>query len=201
MSSRVCNIFSVAVALVFAAAVSLSAEAARAQEAAAAAEVAQAADNAGAADIGTDVLTRPPRGSLAAQLRLKLSLQMSAGTSLAASMNHNRQDWEMLSPEQRERFRGMAVAFLDKDPKQQEKLLLSYSAFLALDKQKREEYRVRADWVRAVVATFTAQERKQLESMSSMDRAKAIIARRDELVSQGKLKLQPTTQPTTAPAK
>jgi hypothetical protein len=200
MSSRVCNILSVAVALVFAAAVLLPAEAARAQEAAAAAEVAQAADNAGAG-IGTDVLTRPPRGSLAAQLRLKLSLQMSAGTSLAASMNHNRQDWEMLSPEQRERFRGMALAFLDKDPKQQEKLLLSYSAFLALDKQKREEYRVRADWVRAVVATFTAQERKQLESMSSMDRAKAIIARRDELVSQGKLKLQPATQPTTAPAK
>jgi hypothetical protein len=93
----------------------------------------------------------------------------------------------------------MAVAFLDKDPKELEKLLLSYSAFLSLDKQKQEEYRVRADWVRAVVATFTPQERKQLASMSSMDRAKAIIARRDELVSQGKLKV--ATQPTTAPAK
>ena len=200
MSARVWNIFAAAVALVFAAAVLLPAEAARAQEAAAAAEVAQAADNAGTGDIGTDVLTRPPRGSLAAQLRLKLSLQMTGGTSLAASMDHNRQDWQMLSPEQRERFRGMAVAFLNKDPKEQEKLLLSYSAFLALDKQKRQEYRTRADWVRAVVASFTPQERKQLESMSSMDRAKAIIARRDELVSQGKLKLQPTTQPATATA-
>ena len=187
-----------AMAAVFAAAVSLSAATARAQEAAAAAEVAQAADNAGAGDIATDVLTRPPRGSLAAQLRLKLSLQMSSGTSLAASMDHNRQDWEMLSPEQRERFRGMAVAFLDKDPKEQEKLLQRYWDFLSLDKQKREEYRVRAEWVRAVVATFSPQERKRLESMSSMDRAKAFIARRDELVSQGKLKL--TTQPTTAPA-
>ncbi len=184
-------------ALVFAAAVSLSAGIARAQEAAGAAEVAQGADNVD--DIGTGVLTRPPRGSLAAQLRLKLSLQMSSGTSLAAAMDHNRQDWEMLSPEQRERFRGMAVAFLDKDPKEQEKLLMSYSAFLSLDKQKREEYRVRADWVRAVVATFTPQERKRLASMSSVDRAKALIARRDELVSQGKLKL--ITQPTTAPAK
>jgi hypothetical protein len=92
------------------------------------------------------------------------------------------------------------VAFLNKDPKEQEKPLLSYSAFLALDKQKCQEYRTRADWVRAVVASFTPQERKQLESMSSMDRAKAIIARRDELVSQGKLKLQPTTQPATATA-
>jgi hypothetical protein len=197
MSVRVWNIL--AMALVFAAAVSLSAGIARAQEAAAAAEVAQGADNAGAGDIGTDVLTRPPRGSLAAQLRLKLSLQMSGGTSLAASMNHNRLDWEVLSPEQRERFRGMAVAFLNKNPKEQETLLRRYSDFLSLDKQKREEYRVRADWVRAVVATFTPQERKQLASMSSMDRAKALIARRDELVSQGKLKV--ATSPPTAPAK
>jgi len=199
MSARVWN--NLAMATVFAAAVWLPAGVARAQEAAAAAEVAQGADNAGPGDIGTDVLTRPPRGSLAAQLRLKLSLQMSGGTSLAASMDHNRQDWEMLSPEQRERFRGMAVAFLDKNPKEQEKLLLSYSAFLSLDNQKREEYRIRADWVRAVVATFTPQERKQLAGMSSMDRAKALIARRDELVSQGKLQLQLATQPTTAPAK
>jgi len=93
------------------------------------------------------------------------------------------------------------VAFLDKNPKEQEKLLLSYSAFLSLDNQKREEYRIRADWVRAVVASFTPQERKQLAGMSSMDRAKALIARRDELVSQGKLQLQLATQPTTAPAK
>jgi hypothetical protein len=197
MSVRVWNIL--AMAMVFAAAVWLPAGIARGQEAAAAAEVAQGADNAGAGDIGTDVLTRPPRGSLAAQLRLKLSLQMSGGTSLAASMNHNRLDWEVLSPEQRERFRGMAVAFLNKDPKEQETLLRRYSDFLSLDKQKREEYRVRADWVRAVVASFTPQERKNLASMSSMDRAKALIARRDELVSQGKLKV--ATSPTTAPAK
>jgi len=51
------------------------------------------------------------------------------------------------------------------------------------------------------VASFTPQERKQLAGMSSMDRAKALIARRDELVSQGKLQLQLATQPTTAPAK
>jgi hypothetical protein len=197
MSVRVWNIL--AMAMVFAAAVWLPAGIARGQEAAAAAEVAQGADNVSPGDIGTDVLTRPPRGSLAAQLRLKLSLQMSGGTSLAASMNHNRLDWEVLSPEQRERFRGMAVAFLNKDPKEQETLLRRYSDFLSLDKQKREEYRVRADWVRAVVASFTPQERKNLASMSSMDRAKALIARRDELVSQGKLKV--ATSPTTAPAK
>jgi hypothetical protein len=198
MSTRAWNILTT-MAAVFAAAVLLPAGIARAQEAAAAAEPAQAADNGSAADIGTDVLTRPPRGSLAAQLRLKLSLQMSGGTSLAASMNHNRLDWQMLSPEQRERFRGMAVAFLDKDPKQQEKLLKRYSEFLSLDKQKRDEYRARAEWVRAVVATFTPQERQKLAGMSSMDRAMALIARRDELASQGKLHV--ATQPATQPAK
>lgn len=181
--------------LMLAAAISLPAAVARAQESAAAAEIAQGAEG---GDIGTDLLKRPPRGSLAAQLRLKLSLQMSGGTSLAASLDHNRQEWEMLTPEQRERFRGIAVAFLDKDPKEQEKLLRSYSAFLSLNKQKREAYRIRAEWVRVVVASFTPEQRKQLASMSSMDRAKALIARREELRSQGKL--PPTTQPTPPPA-
>ncbi len=181
--------------LMLAAAISLSAAVARAQESAVAAQIAQGAES---GDIGTDLLTRPPRGSLAAQLRLKLSLQMSGGTSLAASLDHNRQEWEMLTPEQRERFRGIAVAFLDKDPKEQEKLLRSYSAFLSLNKQKREAYRIRAEWVRVVVASFTPEQRKQLASMSSMDRAKALIARREELISQGKR--PPTTQPTTPPA-
>jgi len=181
--------------LIIAAAFSLPATLARAQEPAGAAQIAQGAES---GDIGTDLLKRPPRGSLAAQLRLKLSLQMSGGTSLVASLDHNRQEWEMLTPEQRERFRGIAVAFLDKNPKEQEKLLRSYSAFLSLNTQKRKAYRIRAEWVRVVVASFTPQQRKQLASMSSMDRAKALIARRDALISQGKL--PPTTQPTTPPA-
>ncbi len=192
MRTRVWNIL----VLILAAAISLPATVLRAQEAAGAAEIARGAES---GDIGTDLLTRPPRGSMAAQLRLKLSLQMSGGTSLAASMDHNRQEWQMLTPEQRERFRGIAVAFLDKDPKEQEKLLRSYSAFLSLDKQKRDAYRARAEWVRVVVASFTPEQRKQLARMSSMDRAKALIARREELKSQGKLPA-PTTQPTTFPA-
>ena len=199
MSTRGWTIW--AFAAVFAAAALLPATAAFGQEEAGAAEIAQAAEPAG--DVGTDVLTRPPRGSMAAQLRLKFSLQMSSGgTSLVASLDHNRHAWEMLSPEQRERFRSVAVAFLDKDPKQQEELLKRYSDFLALDKQKREQYRARAQWLRKVVATFTPEERKQLKAMSTEDRAKAIIARRDELVRQGKLTLsvQPTTRPATRSA-
>ena len=144
------------------------------------------------------VLTRPPRGSLAAQLRLKLSLQMAGGMNLAASLDHNRQEWKMLSPDQREQFRRYAFAFLRKNPDEQDKLMKGFSAFLSLTQQKREAYRQRAEWVDVVVATFTDAQREQLRKMSSMDRARALIERRDELVRQGKLTLN--EPPTTAPA-
>jgi hypothetical protein len=150
-------------------------------------------------DEEASVLTQPPRGSLAAQLRLKLSLQMAAGSSLAAAMDHNRQEWRMLSPDQRERFRDSAVAFLEKNPKAQDKVLSDYSTFLSLNQQKREAFRQRAEWVKAVVASLTAEQRDELQKMSSADRARVLIERRDELVRQGRLKL-PFGEPATAPA-
>ncbi len=154
--------------------------------------------DASAGDDGASVLTRPPRGSLAAQLRLKLSLQMAGGVSLAATLDNNREQWRMLSPDQRERFREYVVSFLKKDAGDQERILKSYSAFLSLTKQKREAYRRRARWVQAVVATFTPDEREELRRMSSVDRAKALITRRDKLVREGKLVLD---EPASAPAR
>jgi len=151
-------------------------------------------------DGGASVLTQPPRGSLAAQLRLKLSLQMAGGTSLAASLDHNRQEWKTLSPDQREEFRREVLTFLKKDPKDQDRLLRNYDNFLSLDRQKREAYRHRAAWVKAVVETFTPAEREQLRKMPSMARARMLMTRRDELVRQGKLNLEePTTAPSPAP--
>ena len=147
-------------------------------------------------DGGAAVQTRPPKGSLAAQLRLRLRLEMAGGASLAATLDHNRQEWKMLSADQRERFRHYVVAFLEGKRSDQDKLLKSYSTFLSLTKQKREAYRRRAKWVKAVVATFSPEQREQLKLMPSMDRARLLIARRDELVGQGKLILD---EPTTAP--
>ncbi|MGB2819356.1 MAG: DUF3106 domain-containing protein [Phycisphaerae bacterium] len=148
----------------------------------------------------TEVLTLPPRGSLAAQMKLKLSLQMAAGSGgLASALDHNHQEWKTLTPDQREQFRDAVRAFHEKDPKAQQELLKRFEAFLSLDKEKREAYRHRARWVRAVVATFTAEQREKLRKMSSTDRAKALIARRDELVRQGELKLDDS--PTSAPAR
>ena len=155
----------------------------------------------------TGVLTRPPKGSLAAQLqlrmRLKSALEMAGGPSLATSIDHNRQEWRTLSPDQRERFRNQMLAILTQGPEQQEKLIRSYDAYLSLSKGKREAFRRRDIWVRAVVKTFSPAERRNLAKMSAVDRAKALIARRDELVRQGKLHLEPTTapaEPTTRPA-
>jgi hypothetical protein len=155
-----------------------------------------AAAQTGAVD--ATVLTRAPKGTMAAQLRLRLRLEMAGGASLAASLDHNRQEWKMLSPDQRERFRQYVVAFHNEELPEQDKLLKSYSAYLLLTKQKREAYRRRAQWVKAVVATFTPQQREQLRKMPSMQRAKTLIRRRDELVGEGKLILD---LPTTAPAR
>lgn len=151
-------------------------------------------------------LNEPPVGSRAGQLRLKFQLQMATdGGTLAASIDHNQQEWKLLSPDQREQFRKQAVAFLEKNPGEQEKLMKHYSDFLALSKDKREEYRRRADWLKVVVASFSEDEKAQLEKMVPSDRAKMLVTRRDELVRVGKLKLdgqatqpagkQPETQP------
>jgi hypothetical protein len=149
-------------------------------------------------DDATRLLTRPPRGSLAAQLRLKLQLEMVGGSSLAASLDHNEQEWLLYTPDQREQYRRWAVAFLRKNPREQEKLLKHFSAFLSLTKTKRDAYVERARWVKAVAASFTPEQREQLRKMTSMDRARALLERRDELVRQGKLKLR--QRPSTAPA-
>ena len=79
-----------------------------------------------AGDSGTSVLTRPPRGSLAAQLRLKLSLRLAGGGNLAAAIDHNRQEWKTLTPEQREKFRNAVLAYHKKNPQAQEELLKKY---------------------------------------------------------------------------
>jgi len=149
-------------------------------------------------DDATRLLTRAPRGSLAAQLRLKLQLEMVGGSSLAASLDHNEQEWRIYTPDQREQYRRAAVAFLRKNPEEQEKLLKHFSAFLSLTKAKQDTYADRARWVKAVAASFTPEQRDQLRKMTSMDRARILLARRDELVRQGKLKLR--KRPSTAPA-
>jgi len=148
----------------------------------------------------TPTAHRPPVGSLAGQLLLKFRLQKIANGTLTASLNHNRAEWEGLTPEQRQRYRNEALAFLKADPGQVQKLVERYDRFLALPPQKQAEYRSTAEWVEAVVATLSPQERERLLAMPPDDRAKFLRDRRDELVRQGKLQLPPATQPAAATA-
>lgn len=138
----------------------------------------------------TGVLNRPPFGSLARQLSLKLQLEIAGGGSLAASLDHNRERWRMLTPEQRERFRQYAVAFLKKNPVDQAKLMRQYAFFLSLSEDKKVAYRLRAMWLKEVSESLSPEERQRIRRMPPVERARALRARRDQLVREGKLDLQ-----------
>ena len=159
----------------------------------------------------SELLHRPPSGSIARQLRLKFQLMRESSGTLAAALSHNREAWERLSPEQRDRFRRRAYAFLQKDPRQQQRLLDDFEKFIKMSADQRVAYRQRAEWLNAVVASLTDSQRQQLLNLPPLERARRLIALRDELVRQGRLKLDvsvpkpapassPLKEPTTQPA-
>ncbi len=150
----------------------------------------------------TAAVRKPAAGSIAEQLRLKLKLKaISKGDGLVAAINHNRNEWEQLSPDQRDEYRRNVVAFLNKSPEDQEKLLKHYDKLVKLSPVKRQEYRERAKWVNAVSDNLSETEKTELLTLSPQERARKLIERRDELIQQGKLKLaEPASRPTTAPA-
>jgi hypothetical protein len=145
--------------------------------------------------------SRPPLGSRARQLMLKFKLlRDSPNTPLASSLDHNRRQWELLSPDERDQFRRTAVAFLRKRPAEQEKLLERYSRLIQMSAEQRQAYQQRSRWLQAVVATLSERQRAELNKLPLEQRARRIIELRDRLVREGKLVLAPTTRPTTAPA-
>lgn len=151
-----------------------------------------------AADDGSP-LRKPPSGSVAAQLRLKFLLKAQAEGSLLAAINHSRQDWENLSPDERDQYRRNVLAFLNKSPEDQEKLLQHYDELVRLSAEKKAQYTRRAAWLKAVVERMTPEERKALLNMTPEDRARALVEKRDQLRRQGVI-LESASSPATAPA-
>lgn len=140
---------------------------------------------------------KPPVGSVACQLLLKRRLEKISTGTLTASLNHNRNRWEQLSPDQRDKVRRDALAFEAKTAAEQEKMIERHDALSKMSPEKRKAYRRRAKWLSAVVAGFTDDERKQLKAMTPDQRAKRLLERKAELIKQGKLKVEaPATQPT-----
>lgn len=149
------------------------------------------------------LLQKPPYGSIARQKLLQFRLRMIHEGTLSASLDHNENEWESLPPDRRDQYRRNALAFLKKNPDQQDKLLKHYEKLIKMDAQKRDAYRRRAVWLNIVVESFRPEERKALLEMSPDQRAKKLIDRRDLLVRQGKLKLEepaPALAPVTVPA-
>ncbi len=97
-----------------------------------------------AGDDDRAALTKPPAGSIAAQLRLKRNLQRITAGSLVASLEHNREAWENLTPDERGRFRKSYLAYHQKDPAEREKLLKSYEKLFKMSPERREAWRRRA---------------------------------------------------------
>jgi hypothetical protein len=133
---------------------------------------------------------------VARQLRLRLSLaKVANGDSLAMSIN--RQEWDRLTPDERDKYRREALAFLSKSPEEQEKVIKHYEQLIKLTAQKREAYLQRAQWLHVVVESFSAQERDELTKLPPDQRAKRLLERKAELIKQGKL--TPDTQPASTP--
>ncbi len=134
---------------------------------------------------------------VARQLRLKLSLVKAAnGDSLAMSIN--RQEWDRLTPDERDKYRREALAFLSKSPEEQEKVIKHYEELIHLTAARREAYLQRAQWLHVVVESFSAQERDDLTKLPPDQRAMRLLERKAELIKQGKL--APDTQPASTPA-
>lgn len=159
-----------------------------------------AAASLASADEPAGVARKPAPGSVAAQMRLKLQLKAQAeGTTLAAALNHNRHEWETLTPDQREEYRSVARAYLDKSPSEQEKLLKHYDQLMQMSPAQRAAYRERANWLKEVVAGMTEQERAELLQLRPAERARVLTEKRAELIRAGKLPAETTTLPATAP--
>ncbi len=151
-----------------------------------------------------------PKGSVARQLDLRYKLEAAGrGLSLASALNHSRQAWESLLPDERERIRKTALAILSLPQEEQLKVLSRYEKLIDMTADRRQAYERRAKMYKAVLDSLTAEQRKELMQMSLRDRARKVLEIRNRLVAEGKLKLEDETatrpsetkkQPTTQPS-
>ena len=133
--------------------------------------------------------------SIERQLRLKQELRLRReNLSLVQVLDHNRESWEKLTPDQRKQFREHALAFLHKTPEEQAQLLSHYEKLIKMTAERREAYRKRAEWLNKVVATLSDEQKQALQRMTPQERARELIRLRDQMVADGKLTLGDDTK-------
>ena len=136
----------------------------------------------------------------AQQLRMRMQLMsLNDDQSMAARMN-NGLEWSKLSPDQQEKIREEALAFMGKSEAEQAKLLAYYQRLIRLDAPRRDAYLARAAWLRVVVDSYTPAERQSLEVLPPQDRAARLVERKEQLIREGKLPADPTTAELSTPA-
>ena len=136
-------------------------------------------------------------GSKARQVLLKQALNKYMSGTLVAELNHNRQVWGEMNPEQLREARTNYLAFLKEDPERQAKLLEAADAFNRLSPDQRKAYAERAEWLTQVVNALSPAEREELKALPPAERAQRLLELKAKLAAAS----QPATQPATQPAK
>ncbi|MFP4434829.1 MAG: hypothetical protein ACOCWV_02605 [Planctomycetota bacterium] len=146
---------------------------------------------------GSSAQPAAPKGSIASQLTLRYKLEAAnRGLSLATALNHSREEWERLLPDQRDRIRRVALAILKESDEKQQVIIERWKKLQDMTPERLAAYQRRARIYKAVLAAMTPEQREELKKMSLKDRARRILTVRDRLIDEGKLSLdEPTTQP------
>ncbi|MBS3734020.1 MAG: DUF3106 domain-containing protein [Phycisphaerae bacterium] len=162
-----------------------------------------------AADRDAPSTPRRHAGDVANQLRLKLKLLRTLGSESAiASLSHARTEWQGLTPDQRQKYRDQARAFLRKNPERQAALLRHYDKLLKMTPERLAAYRYRAAWLKAVTEWLRKHDPERIEALRRMapaDRARQFVALKRRLVTEGEITLPPepptaTSRPASRPA-
>ncbi len=115
---------------------------------------------------------------------LRARIEAEIGTSLRESIGHEqtaRQRWAELTRQQQDHARQQALAFLKRDPDEQQRLIDSYAQAVAEDPAAQAAWQHRSHWLQEVLESFTPKQRDALRQMSPARRAQTFIQRRKEL--------------------
>ncbi len=124
----------------------------------------------------------PAAAGKARQLLLKKALSAKIDGTLVATLNRNKDKWDGMTPEAKQQHRERFYAFLKANPTEQANLVNAAERFEKLSPAQQEAYRVRAVWLKKVVASLTKAEREALKQLPPDQRARKLLELKAKLV-------------------
>ncbi|MBN1941956.1 MAG: hypothetical protein JW849_01565 [Phycisphaerae bacterium] len=125
---------------------------------------------------------------------VRIVIRRAAGTTTQPAVRIL--SWNQLTPQQQQAVRRRAVIFLRLSPEQQVRLLRAHERALRRAKLQQQQMR----WLKAVLESFTPEERAALSGMSPAQRSEMFLQRRNELLQAGKLPPDTHTTPFHSPS-